>query len=76
MVRIENVRETVSTDSAAIAAVVDLQVSTTSDLPAKGSMIGSTAIMEGSIAQVVRTGGFYTLDSNGTWYDESGNAAS
>lgn len=76
MVRIENVRKQISSDGTSVSAVVDLQVSTTAELPDKGEQIGTIKIMPGSIAQVIQAGGFYTLDSNGTWYDESGNAAS
>ena len=32
-------------------------------------------IAAGSIAQVIQSGTFYTLDDNGTWYDSDGNAA-
>lgn len=73
MVRIEKTRESVSHDRTTSSAVLDLQVSTVAELP---SQIGTITVMAGSIAQVIQTGGFYTLDSDGVWYDESGNAAS
>ena len=76
MVRIENVRKQISADGTSVSAVVDLQVSTAAELPAKDAQIGTIKVSPGSIAQVIQTGVFYTLDANGTWYDDSGNAAS
>lgn len=73
MLRIEKVRF----NDGAGNAVVDIQVSTVAELPAKGETIGySMKVKAGSIAQVIQTGSFYTLDDNGTWYDENGDAAS
>lgn len=58
-------------------AVLDLQVSTVGELPTIGEEIGyRIKVSAGSVAQVIQTGVFYTLDDNGTWYDETGNAAS
>lgn len=57
-------------------AAMDLQVSTASDLPALGDALFNLIVAAGTIAQVVQTGKFYTLDENGTWYDTDGNAAS
>lgn len=72
MLRIENVRF----NDGAGNAVVDIQVSTAEELPAKGDVIGyNVKIKAGSIAQVIQSGTFYTLDDNGTWYDSDGNAA-
>ena len=56
-------------------AVMDLQVSAVSDLPALGDTLFNLIVAAGSIAQVVQTGKFYTLDETGTWYDGDGNAA-
>ena len=73
MVRIERER---ASDGAG-RAVLDLQVSTVAELPAIGSKIGFRYIISaGSVAQIIQTGAFYTLDENGTWYDENGEAAS
>jgi hypothetical protein len=41
-----------------------------------GETIGySMKVKAGSIAQVIQSGTFYTLDDDGTWYDSDGNAA-
>lgn len=72
MVRVERERA----NDGAGRAVLDLQVSTVSELPALGQTIGfRLKLSAGSVAQVIQTGAFYTLDENGTWYDENGNAA-
>ena len=58
-------------------AVLDLQVSTVAELPALNEELGMRLIVgAGSIAQVIQTGEWYTLDDNGTWYDTSGTPAS
>ena len=57
-------------------AVLDLQVSTVAELPALNEELGMRLIVgAGSIAQVIQTGEWYTLDDNGTWYDSTGSAA-
>lgn len=57
--------------------VLDLQVSTVAELPALNEELGMRIkVGAGSIAQVIQTGGWYTLDDNGTWYDSDGQAAS
>lgn len=58
-------------------AVLDLQVSTVAELPALNEELGMRLkVGAGSIAQVIQTGAWYTLDDNGTWYDSDGTAAS
>ena len=59
-------------------AVVDLQVSTTDELPEEngeitGTPYGTILVQVGSIAQVIQTGKWYTLDEDGSWYDDDGN---
>lgn len=72
MVRVERER---ARDGAG-NAVLDLQVSTVGELPAIGAEIGyRMKVSAGSVSQVIQSGVFYTLDDNGTWYDEAGNAA-
>jgi hypothetical protein len=72
MLRIEKARF----NDGAGNAVVDIQVSTAAELPAMGETIGySMKVKAGSIAQVIQSGAFYTLDDDGTWYDSDGNAA-
>lgn len=74
MVQIEQVRRIISYNSGFPVAVVDLQVSAVSDLPALNALIGGSLIAAGSIAQVIQTGAWYTLDSNGQWYFSGGTA--
>ena len=71
MVRVEVIRESITKDK----KVVDLQVSTIEELPALNQDINTIIVAAGSIAQVIQSGTFYTLDDNGTWYDSEGNAA-
>ena len=72
MIQIEAIRINVTKD----IKVVDMQVSTVDELPAKNENVGGIIIAPGSIAQVIQTGAWYTLDDNGTWYDTDGQAAS
>ena len=54
-----------------------MQVSTVAELPALNEELGMRLkVGAGSIAQVIQTGEWYTLDDNGTWYDTSGTPAS
>lgn len=71
MVRVELIRESITKDK----KVVDLQVSTIEELPTLNQDINTIIVAAGSIAQVIQSGTFYTLDDNGTWYDSDGNAA-
>jgi hypothetical protein len=58
-------------------AVLDLQVSTVAELPYLGSTIGfNEKLGAGSIAQIIQTGDFVTLDANGTWYPEPSDSRS
>jgi hypothetical protein len=72
MVRVENVRQDITRD----IKVVDLQVSTADELPELGSDVDGIIIAAGSIVQIIQTGEWATLDSDGSWYDESGNEVS
>ena len=77
MVNVENTRKDVYDPTTGIhTCILDLQVSTTSDLPAKDSLIGNAKVAPGSIAQVIQTGDFVTLDDDGSWYDDAGNVVS
>lgn len=74
MIRVENVREVDMNGK----SVLDLQVSTVSELPTHNALLPGSSryvVSAGSIAQVVQTGAWYTLDENGNWYDSDGNAA-
>lgn len=73
MLRIENVRKTILDGTATPTCILDIQVSTESDLPDLGDTIVGCKIGAGSIAQIIQTGAFATLDDDGSWYDNSGN---
>ena len=66
MVRIENVRANDGNRD----AVLDIQVSEVSDLPAKNSILCGFKVKEGSIAFIVQTGAWATLDEDGKWYTD------
>lgn len=66
MVRIEGIRQHITRDK----KVVDMQVSTAQDLPALNGNVEGIIIAAGSIAQIIQTGAFVTLDDDGTWYPE------
>ena len=71
MVRVEKVREDVYDPTTGThTCVLDLQVSEATDLPAKDSTVGNATVAPGSIAQIIQTGAFVTLDDDGTWYPE------
>lgn len=67
MIRLELVRKHLE-DS----AVLDIQVSTVDELPDIGDEVEGYKIAAGSIAQIVQTGGWYTLDADEKWYDTDG----
>lgn len=72
MVRVENVR----TVDASGNAVLDLQVSTVAELPALGGYLPNSArykVAAGTIAQVIQTGEWATLDTDGNWYNSDGS---
>ncbi len=74
MLRVENVRDVDMNGK----AVLDLQVSTVSELPTYNALLPGSSryvVSAGSIAQVIQTGAWYTLDENGNWYDSDGNVA-
>lgn len=75
MILVENKREVHAGSKGNRSAKLDLQVSTTADLPKLNGNVGGFKVLPGSIAQVIRTGSFYTLDDDGKWYDQSGNTA-
>lgn len=66
-------------ESGKTIAVLDLQVSTASDLPAIGDVVENYIIAAGSNAQIVRasTPTFVTLDGgDGNWYPLQGGSSS
>lgn len=58
-------------------AVMDLQVSTTAELPDMGDTIGLYTVAPGSIAQIIQADSptFVTLDDDGTWYPEQSDSS-
>ena len=65
-------------ESGKTIAVLDLQVSTASDLPAIGDVVENYIIAAGSNAQIVRasTPTFVTLDGgDGNWYPEQSDSS-
>lgn len=75
MQRIENVRFSRYDIEGNQHAVMDIQVSTSSDLPTLGGAFCGVIVLAGTCAQVVREGLMLTIDDNGTWYDSDGAAA-
>lgn len=72
MFRIESVREIDGQNN----AVMDIQVSTASDLPSLGDLVSGAGyvnikVAAGTFAQIIQTNAGVTLDSNGNWYPES-----
>lgn len=62
-----------------IVAKVDMQVSSVDDLPAANEIVGNVKCGYGSIAQVIQSGVFYTMDDPGEWHidnDASGGGGS
>ena len=74
MAQIEQVRRIISYNSGFPVAVLDLQVSTVAELPALNALVGGCLVAAGSIAQVIQTGAWYTLDADGQWYFSGGVA--
>lgn len=75
MKRIENVRAYADlSDKPFQKAVLDLQVSTVTELLAIGigDKVETFLVQPGSIAQVIQAGSWGTLDDDGKWYDTDG----
>lgn len=68
MVRIERIRKVVAVAEGAQQVIADLQASTAEELPALNGVVEGCKILAGSIAQIIQTGVWMTLDANGTWY--------
>lgn len=72
-IRVEKPREVLGYQEGKIVAVLDLQVETAADLPELGSEAENYIVAAGTIAQIVQTGGFATLDNDGKWYNADGS---
>lgn len=64
MVRIEKIRADITRDK----KVVDIQVSSTNDLPNLNENVNGIIIQAGSSAEIIQSGLFATLDDDGKWY--------
>ena len=56
-----------------LCAKLELQVSTSDDLPDIGEVVGGYKVQPGSFAQIIQANTIVTLDDNttaGTWYPE------
>lgn len=71
MLRVEKVRYNDGMKN----AVLDIQVSTAAELPSLNDVVCGLKIIAGSIAQVIQTGDFVTMDANGTWYSEQSDSS-
>lgn len=68
MKRIETIRDRRYSTDGEMLAVADLQVSTAGELPTLGDTVNGARVQAGSIAQIIQTGQWATLDENGKWY--------
>lgn len=68
MIRIDNTRKTILDGTATPVCVIDIQVSTAEELPDLNDVVIGCKIGAGSIAQIIQTGAFATLDDDGKWY--------
>ena len=73
MIQIERIRIHVTND----IKVVDMQVSTTAELPDLDENVEGIVIAAGSIAQIIQADSptFVTLDDDGTWYPEQSDSS-
>ena len=62
--------KTWSDTDGAPCAKLQLQCSTTDDLPSIDDVVGGFKVKPGTIAQLVQADTFVTLDYNDTWYPE------
>lgn len=69
MVRVESIRQDITRDK----KVVNLQVSVPEELPELNENVEGIIIAAGSVAQIIRTGEWVTLDDDGTWYNSNGD---
>ena len=63
------------TDSGLTKVIADIEVSTVSQIPAPDGIDGRL-LCEGTVVHAVSDGVIAKLDSDGSWYDISGNAVS
>lgn len=68
MVRVERVRHITPGANGIHLAVMDLQVSETSELPALNGIVDGMKVQAGSIAEIIQTGDYATLNTDGNWY--------
>lgn len=66
-----NIIDILKQDLATGETVFCLQVSTRDDLPAKGEKLQDGTVAPGTIAQVIQTDEFVTLDADGSYYPDA-----
>ncbi len=61
----------ISYNSGRAVVLADVEADAVSDLPAANAFDGRT-LAKGSIAHVIATGDFYSLNSSSTWVNQTG----
>lgn len=72
MVQVMDIIRSFTDSDGVLNAQLELQVSTSDELPALGGDVDGVKVLEGSFAQIVQADEptVVTLDANGTWYPE------
>ena len=73
MKSILSVMKTISASGPHPIVKAELQCSTVAELPAMYELVDGAIIGPGSISELIRPGGFVTLDDNGKWYLSDGS---
>ena len=68
MKKVIGIISTISASAPVPFVSAELQWSTASDLPALHDQFDGVVICEGTIAQIIQSGQFATLDDDGKWY--------
>ena len=68
MKKVIGIISTISASAPVPFVSAELQCSTASDLPALHDQLDGVVICEGTIAQIIQSGQFATLDDDGKWY--------
>ncbi len=63
----------ISYNSGRAVVLAEVEMDTAADLPAVNAFDGRT-LAKGSIAHDIATGDFYSLNSSGTWVNQTGGA--
>lgn len=68
MKKVIGIISTISASAPVPFVSAEIQCSTASDLPALHDQLDGVVICEGTIAQIIQSGQFATLDDDGKWY--------